>query len=142
MISSHDGLTPMQRRFVEEYAIDLNGAQAAVRAGYSSKTARTIASENLSRMAVRVAIRKVLQGEHGYPYARMAELSAIAFADPMDELNWDPEHGYSVKPNAKLVQVVRRTRTDPKTGYTREFVSFKWDRTKAIKELFRRLVFK
>lgn len=140
MISS-DGLTPMQRRFVEEYAIDMNGAQAAIRAGYSRKTARTIASESLTRPTVRAAIRKVLQGEQGYAYARMAHLSAIAFGDPMDELNWDPEHGYSAKPNAKFVKVVRHTRTDPKTGQTREFTSVKWDRGKAIQELFRRLTF-
>ena len=30
MISSADRLTPMQRRFAEEYAIDLNGAQSAI----------------------------------------------------------------------------------------------------------------
>lgn len=141
MISSVEGITPMQRRFAEEYAIDLNGTQAAIRAGYSPKTARSIASENLARPAVRAAIRKVLHAEKGYPYARMAHLSAIALADPMDELNWDPEHGYSVKPNAKFVKVVHHTRTDPKTGRTREFTSVKWDRGKAILELFRRLTF-
>ncbi|MEO8341429.1 MAG: terminase small subunit [Nitrospirota bacterium] len=33
-------LTPKEQRFVQEYAIDLNGTQAAIRAGYSPKTAR------------------------------------------------------------------------------------------------------
>jgi phage terminase small subunit len=32
-------LTPKQARFVEEYIVDLNGKQAAMRAGYSPKTA-------------------------------------------------------------------------------------------------------
>jgi len=40
-------LTEKQRRFVEEYLIDLNATQAAIRAGYSVKTAAVIGAENL-----------------------------------------------------------------------------------------------
>ena len=36
-------LTPKQQRFVSEYLIDLNATQAAIRAGYSEKTAKAIA---------------------------------------------------------------------------------------------------
>ena len=42
-------LTDKQQRFVEEYLIDLNATQAAVRAGYSEKTAAEIGSENLRK---------------------------------------------------------------------------------------------
>ena len=42
-------LTPKQRRFVNEYLIDLNATQAAIRAGYSKKTAQQIGAENLSK---------------------------------------------------------------------------------------------
>ena len=42
-------LTPKQQRFVEEYLIDLNATQAAIRAGYSEKTAKEIGSENLTK---------------------------------------------------------------------------------------------
>lgn len=42
-------LTPKQQRFCEEYLIDLNATQAAVRAGYSPKTAREIGNENLTK---------------------------------------------------------------------------------------------
>ena len=49
-------LTPKQQRFVEEYLIDLNLTKAAVRAGYSEKTARQIGSENLSKPAIQEAI--------------------------------------------------------------------------------------
>ncbi len=38
-------LTPKQARFVEEYLIDLNATQAAIRAGYSAKTARAMGCE-------------------------------------------------------------------------------------------------
>lgn len=41
-------LTPKQQRFVDEYLIDLNATQAAIRAGYSAKTARQQASELLT----------------------------------------------------------------------------------------------
>ncbi len=51
-------LTPKQRRFVEEYLIDLNATRAAVRAGYSEKTARQIGSENLSKPAIQEAITR------------------------------------------------------------------------------------
>lgn len=49
-------LTPKQRRFVEEYLVDLNAAQAAIRAGYSEHTAYSIGSENLSKPEIAEAI--------------------------------------------------------------------------------------
>lgn len=42
-------LTARQERFCREYIIDLNSAQAAIRAGYSEKTARNIGCENLTK---------------------------------------------------------------------------------------------
>lgn len=41
-------LNAKQGRFVEEYLIDLNATQAAIRAGYSKKTARSVGHENLT----------------------------------------------------------------------------------------------
>ncbi|KUJ83424.1 terminase small subunit [Microbulbifer flavimaris] len=49
-------LTHKQTLFVEEYLIDLNATQAAIRAGYSSTTARQIAAENLSKPDIAEAI--------------------------------------------------------------------------------------
>ena len=49
-------LTPKQERFVAEYLIDLNATQAAVRAGYSEKTAQMIGSENLAKPMVAAAV--------------------------------------------------------------------------------------
>ncbi len=45
-------LTAKQERFCEEYLIDLNATQAAVRAGYSAKTAGTISNENMRKPAI------------------------------------------------------------------------------------------
>ena len=49
-------LTKKQEMFVEEYIIDLNATQAAIRAGYSKKTARQIGEQNLSKLDIRKAI--------------------------------------------------------------------------------------
>ena len=46
-------LTPKQQRFCDEYLIDMNGTQAAIRAGYSKKTAGVIADENLKKPYIR-----------------------------------------------------------------------------------------
>lgn len=51
-----DGLTPKQAAFVQEYLIDLNATQAAIRAGYSEKTAHVIAMQLLKKTLVLEAI--------------------------------------------------------------------------------------
>ena len=49
-------LTPRQQRFVEEYLVDLNATQAAIRAGYSRKTAQEQSSRLLSNVMVAAAV--------------------------------------------------------------------------------------
>lgn len=49
-------LTPKQQRFVAEYLIDMNATQAAIRAGYSPDTAKSIGHENLTKPDVALAI--------------------------------------------------------------------------------------
>ena len=51
-------MTAKQRRFCDEYLIDMNATQAAIRAGYSKKTARQIGTENLSKPAIAEYIDK------------------------------------------------------------------------------------
>jgi phage terminase small subunit len=52
----HRGLTPKQAAFVREYLVDKNATQAAIRAGYSVKTAASIGEENLRKPEIRTAI--------------------------------------------------------------------------------------
>ena len=52
-------MTPKQERFCQEYVIDLNATRAAIRAGYSRKTARFIAAENLSKPNIKQAIAEL-----------------------------------------------------------------------------------
>ena len=51
-------LTAKQQRFCDEYLIDLNATQAAIRAGYSEKTAAVIATENLRKPNITEYIKK------------------------------------------------------------------------------------
>jgi len=53
-----DNLTPKQAQFVSEYLIDLNATQAAIRCGYSAKTAEQQGSRLLSNVKVAAEIRK------------------------------------------------------------------------------------
>lgn len=46
-------MTEKQKRFAEEYLIDCNAKQAAIRAGYSEKTAKAIGAENLTKPDVK-----------------------------------------------------------------------------------------
>lgn len=56
-----DGLTPKQAAFVREYLVDLNATQAAIRAGYSAKTAAEMGFENLNKPQIRDAVSKSQQ---------------------------------------------------------------------------------
>jgi len=54
-------LTPKQAAFVREYLIDHNGTQAAIRAGYSAKTAKAMAAENLTKPDIAEKVRSATQ---------------------------------------------------------------------------------
>ena len=58
-------LTDKQEMFCREYLIDLNATQAAIRAGYSVKTANRIAAQNLSKLDIqnRIAELKAKRNE-------------------------------------------------------------------------------
>ena len=78
-------LTPKQRAFVREYLIDLNATQAAIRAGYSEKAARSVAAENLTKPNIASAIDAAmkLRAERTDITADrvLKELAKIGFAD-------------------------------------------------------------
>ena len=53
-------MTDKQKRFVLEYKRDCNATQAAIRAGYSKKTAHSIGQENLQKPEIREALQEQL----------------------------------------------------------------------------------
>ena len=87
-------LTAKQTRFCLEYLVDLNGTQAAIRAGYSKKTANRIANENLIKPVIsqRVAFLKMKRNKRVELTADevLLELKRIAFSNICDlKIDWD-----------------------------------------------------
>ena len=77
-------LTEKQKRFVSEYLVDLNATQAAIRAGYSQKTADRIGAELLGKTWVAAEIQKEIKKREQRTNITqdrvLEELAAIAFA--------------------------------------------------------------
>lgn len=110
-------LTDKQRRFVEEYLIDLNATQAAIRAGYSQKTARQIGEENLSKPDIASAVQEaqVARSKRTEITQDMVlrELAKIGFSDIRKIVRWgatelrvtDAEEGNVTEPYHGLALV-------------------------------------
>ncbi len=78
-------LTDRQWMFVEEYLIDLNGTQAAIRAGYAESGAAVEASRLLRNAKIASAVDSALAERPGVTRARIVEeLASIAFANMQD----------------------------------------------------------
>lgn len=91
LLFGDDSLTNKQKRFVEEYLIDLNGTQAAIRAGHSVDSARQIATENLSKPAIAEQIFKALEARSNkvkidaqYVLNRLGEIDQMDVSDILD----------------------------------------------------------
>jgi phage terminase small subunit len=85
-------LTPQQARFVEEYLLDLNGTQAAIRAGYSSKGAKVQASRLLTHDNVLAALSEAqakrserTKIDADWVLSRLAEEANADIADLYDD---------------------------------------------------------
>lgn len=70
-------MTPKQKRFCVEYLVDLNGTQAAIRAGYSKKTANRIASQLLSKLDIKSYIAEIREREFEATIATAKEAEAF-----------------------------------------------------------------
>jgi phage terminase small subunit len=91
-LGSRAALSAKQKRFVGEYLVDLNATRAAIRAGYSRKTARKSAYQLLQRTPVAEAIATAqaeLAGKVGVTVENIVvELARIAFSDIRDVVQW------------------------------------------------------
>lgn len=138
-------LTKKQKIFVDEYLIDLNATQAAIRAGYSPDTAGSIGSENLKKPEIRARIEKAM-AEHskrtGINQDRIImELAKIALLNPKGLVNFDEA---TIKEDATDEDVaavasvkVKRFPTKDGEGVEREVKMY--DKTKALELLGRHL---
>lgn len=128
-------LTEQQKKFCKEYMKDFNGKQAAIRAGYSAKSAAEQASTLLTKPNVQKFI-KTLQGkaaekDEGLADEIVAELKKIGFSDIKKFLDSDN----TIKDISQLpaslttcVESIKKTETefgDDKNGGTKTSIQFK-----------------
>jgi len=89
------GLSKQRQRFAEEYPIDLNATQAAIRAGYSEKTADRQGSRLLSIVEVQEAIEKQLDARSRRTEITqdrvLEEFARIGFHNAGDFFTWGPD---------------------------------------------------
>lgn len=119
-------LTPRQQRFVDEYVADPNATQAAIRAGYSPKTARSIGQENLTKPDISEAIdeaREKFAERAGIERDRaMEEFKRLAFSDLRDAVEWSGtkmtiRNSSDLTPDAaRAIQEVTETVTETPEG--------------------------
>lgn len=134
-------LTPKQERFCAEYPQDLNATKAAIRAGYSRKTARQMGSENLSKPYILEKItyqqKKALDQAEIKAADVLRELEKVAFSNIKDYL--DIKRGrLEIKDLKKLsdeqlAAVAEISETVSQHGGTIRFKLY--DKLKALKDL-------
>lgn len=85
-------LTPKQERFVQEYLLDLNATQAAIRAGYSAKSADKIGSQLLGKTGVSAEIARAMEARNArtgidadWVLRRLAQDATADLADLYDD---------------------------------------------------------
>lgn len=136
-------LTEKQQRFVDEYMVDLNATQAAIRAGYSVKTAEQQGYQLVHKTSVAAAIAKAkaaLSKKTGITQERiLRELAKIGFSNIKDVVTWD-DKGIHLKPSNEvdgdMLQSVTETYL-PSGGVKTEVKAH--DKTKALEMLGKHL---
>ena len=138
-------MTKKQKKFIEEYLVDLNATQAAIRAGYSPDTAGSIGSENLKKPEIRARIEKAMAERSkrtGINQDRIiAELAKIALLNPKNLINFEEATIKEEATEEDLVAVssvrVKRFPTKDGEGIEREVKMY--DKAKALELLGRHL---
>ena len=138
-------LTAKQQRFVEEYLIDLNATQAAIRAGYSPDTANEQGSQNLAKLSIKNAIDKAMAERSrrtGINQDRvLQELAKIAFVNAADVIDFAAA---TVKPEAAREDTACIASVKVKTIPTEDGDIIEWeiktyDKLKALEQIGRHL---
>ena len=136
-------LAEKQATFVQEYLIDLNATQAAIRAGYSPGSAARYAIELLNKTHVAEAIKKAMQERNQRVEISqdriLEELARIAFGDLRDSVTWGKE-GVKLKESAELTEDQAAAISEVGETVTKEGGSTRikrHDKVKAIELLMR-----
>lgn len=132
-------LTARQARFVEEYLVDLNGTQAAIRCGYSPRAAQVQASRLLSNAIITEMVNKKMNERSqkvGVTAERVInEIARMAFYDPADIAGFVADNVTDI---AKLPEDVRRAIVGWKQGEHGLELKLA-DKSKALDQLARHL---
>ncbi len=135
-------LTEKQKRFCEEYLIDLNATKAAIRAGYSEKTAEQTASRMLSFVKVQEQLNKLReqQSKRTEITADMVlrELAAIAFSDRTELAKIDSDGVVNFTPTDQLSPEIKKAIAGIKEGKFGTEVS-SYDKVRALELLGKHL---
>lgn len=116
-------LTPRQRLFVQEYLIDLNASQAALRAGYSINNAHKIGSQLLEnpriKQAVKLAMYEREQRTKVTQDRVIEELAKIAFINPTDVVNsYDASlHNGAAREDTAAISSIRVKKFPSREGF-------------------------
>lgn len=94
---SEKKLTPKQDRFCREYVIDLNATQAAIRAGYSAKTAHSVGFENLRKPEIASRITEVVNEAN-----KKAEVTSEEILENLAEIGRAEADGEIVKNSDRI----------------------------------------
>ena len=98
-------LTLKQQRFVDEYLIDLNATQAAIRAGYSKRTAEQQGFQLLKKTSVQAAVQEAIRKRSERTEITqdrvLQELAKIGFSNMKDFVEWGPD-GVTLKESAEM----------------------------------------
>jgi phage terminase small subunit len=138
-------LTAKQKRFVEEYLIDLNATQAAIRAGYSPTTAGEIGAENLKKPQIRNAVDKAIAERSkrtGINQDRvLLELAKIGFLNAADVINMDEAtiRGDANREDTAAIASVKVKRIPTEEGDIVEREVKAYDKIKALELLGKHL---
>jgi phage terminase small subunit len=139
-------LNDKQRRFCEEYLIDLNATQAAIRAGYSKKTAYSIGDENLRKPEIKDFIQKAqkeLSERTKITAERVInELAKIGFSDIKNYFDGDETQKDITTLDNNLTAAVSSIKVTESSGkdWSKTTKEFKLhDKVKALEDLGKHL---
>jgi len=137
-------LTAKQQRFVDEYLIDLNGTQAAIRAGYAPNSAKEIASENFTKPNISAAVSKAMAERSrrtGITADRvLEEIAKLAFVNAADVINDDGSVGWGAgRDDTAAIQSVKVKTIPAEDGDIVEREVRLYDKAKSLEMLGRHL---
>lgn len=153
--ASDQNLNEKQVRFCQEYIVDLNGTQAAIRAGYSEDSAASIASELLTKPKIQIYVQELFDQRA----ARTRATADFAISEIFHLISFDPSEVFDEENNClkdihRIPKNVRKSiasievfeefsgtgaKNNPKefVGYTKK-VKF-WDKPKVVELLAKHL---